>query len=211
MALTNYGTLKTAIASRLSRSNMTALIPDFIAIAESKMMRGDLYSQLPALRVDDMLTEVTLTLNDGEVTLPAGYLEARRIYIDTSETPALTFIPLVKWYSLGAEGQAGIPRLYTIEGNKLKVAPYGVYDLNLYYYAAVDPLDQDADTNFIFDKAPHAYLYGALAEAYDHIRQHDRANLYRQQFASAVRSMNDASQLAEISGDVLTMRADSIT
>jgi len=210
MGLSNYGQLKTAVAARLSRSNMTSLIPDFIGIAHFKMMRGDYDLGMPALRMSDMLTTSTLTLSDGAASLPADYLEAKRIYVDTSETPAISYIPPEKWYGLQAQGQAGIPAFYTIEGSTIRCAPYGAYDLKLYYYAALDALSDDADTNAIFTKGPHAYLYGALSEAYDHIRQHDRAQMYGKRFASAVRSLNEDSQQAMQLGDVLTMRADKV-
>ena len=67
MALTNYGELKTAVATRLVRSNLTSQIVDFIAIAHFKMMRGEWHGPMgprrtiPALRLQDMLESATLT------------------------------------------------------------------------------------------------------------------------------------------------------
>ena len=218
MAITNFGTLKTAVATRLSRSNMTALIPDFITIAQAKMMNGDPgtdprghRADLPPLRVTDMLASETLVLTGGLATLPADYLEATRLYADSADQNGLSYLPPQRWYTLQLTREAGQPRFYTIEGRTLKVAPVADQDVNLLYYAALDVLEDDADTNFIFTQAPMAYLYGALAEAHDHIRQHDRAIFYHNQFASAVRAMNNRALAGEISGDVLTMRPDAIT
>ena len=39
MALTNYTGLKTSIADFLNRDDLTAVIPDFIALAESQINR----------------------------------------------------------------------------------------------------------------------------------------------------------------------------
>lgn len=211
MALTNYGTLKTAIATRLSRSNMTALIPDFVTVAHFKMMRGDRGNQMPALRIDDMLTEASLTLSSGSVALPSGYLERKSLYInDTNETTP-RFMPVARFNRLGSKTQSGVPQFYTIKGSTLVVAPTSSDTVKFYYYAEIDQPSADSDTNAIFTKAPHAYLYGALAEAYDHIRQMDRAQYYRQQFVSAVLTLNEESADHEFAGDALSMHADNVT
>jgi hypothetical protein len=211
MSLTNYGELKTAIGTRLSRSNMTALIPDFVTVAHFKMMRGDRLNQMPSLRIDDMLTESDLTLSSGSVALPAAYLERKSLYLsDTNET-AMTFMPVARFNRLGAKTQSGVPAFYTIKGSTLIVAPTSSDTVKFYYYASLDQPSADSDTNAIFTKAPHAYLYGALAEAYDHIRQMDRAQYYRQQFVSAVLTMNEESADHEFAGDALSMHADNVT
>jgi hypothetical protein len=211
MALTNYGTLKTAIATRLSRSNMTALIPDFITITHSKMMRGDIAAQMPALRIDDMLEEDDLVLVDGVVALPTNYLQRHSLYLDDNNESAVEFVPLPKFNRLGAKTQTGRPSFYTIKGANLLVAPKSSDTVKFYHYGEITAPSADADTNAIFTKAPHAYLYGALAEAYDHIRQIDRAQYYRQQFASAVVTLNAESADHDFAGDSLTMFADRIS
>ncbi len=218
MAITNFGTLKTAVATRLSRSNMTALIPDFITIAQAKMINGDAHpdprdqkADLPPLRTADMLGTEVLSLSGGAASLPADYLEAKRFYTVSSDELGLSYLPPERWHMLSLTQSAGVPQFYTVEGTTLRVAPLADMDVNLLYYARLDLLEDDSDTNFLFTKAPHAYLYGALAEAYDHIRQHDRAVFYHNQFASAVRALVNQSAKAQASGDVLTMRPDSVT
>ncbi|WP_287994321.1 hypothetical protein [Acidiphilium sp.] len=218
MAITDFASLKTAIAARLSRSNMTALIPDFVTIAHAKMLNGDPHpdprdpkADLPALRCTDMLATEVLTLSGGQTTLPADYLEARRFFSDDGNELGISYIPPERWYTLALTKQAGVPQFYTIEGTTLKVGPIGNYDLNLLYYQRLDVPDAAADTNFIFSKAPHAYLYGALAEAYDHIRQPERSIFYHNQFASAVRALIEQAERAEASGSTLIMRPDAIT
>ena len=63
MGLANFGELRTAIATRLSRSDLTAEIPDYISIVRSKMLLGDYGNDIPAVRIDDMLTTETVTLS----------------------------------------------------------------------------------------------------------------------------------------------------
>lgn len=211
MALSTYAELKAAVATRLSRSNMTALIPDFVTIAHSKMMRGDILNQMPALRIDDMLTDADIVLTDGVGSLPSGYLERKSLYIDDSDETAMKFVPVAKFNTLGSKTQAGTPAFYTIKGSSILVAPYSSDTVKFYYYGDITAPSADDDTNAIFTKSPHAYLYGALAEAYDHIRAMDRAAYYRQQFVSAVVTLNEESDSHEFDGDALAMYADSVT
>lgn len=205
MTITSYATLKTAVATRLARSDYTALIPDFIYNAHSKMIVGDDIDGVPPLRFADMLTEVSLTPSSGAAILPADYLGIKRVYTNNSDTLGLAFRPPEDWYSLSFEGQSGTPKFYTIEGGTLKIAPMDTTVLKLLYYAKLAQLAVDGDTNAVITKAPHVYLYGALAEAYDHMRQHDRAQMYAKRFASGVRALNDSSDNAQMSGAPLVM------
>jgi len=189
---------------------MTALIPDFITIAHSKMMRGDKVLGLEPLRIDDMLTEATLTLAAGSVALPSDYLQRKSLYVDDACTTALTFLPLERWYRNALEGQAGVPKFYTLKASTLLVAPYSSDDVKFNYYTSLDQMTDDSDTNILFTKAPHAYLYGALFEAYSHIRQLSYAQNYGALFASAVNSLNGESRDHEYAGDQLTMMPESI-
>ena len=211
MALSTYAELKTAVATRLSRSNMTALIPDFITIAHAKMMRGDIVNQMPALRIDDMLADADIVLSAGVGTLPSDYLERKSLYIDDSTETTMKFLPVAKFNTLGAKTQAGTPAFYTIKGSSILVAPYSSDTLKFHYYGLITEPSADSDTNAIFTKTPHAYLYGALAEAYDQIRAMDKSTYYRQQFVSAVVTLNEESDSHEFDGDSLAMYPDSVS
>lgn len=210
MTVTTYATLKTAVATRLARSNMTSLIADFISIAHDKMMRGDEVDQVPPLRISDMLTATDLTPASGEATLPADYLEMKRIYTNNSSTLPLAYRPPEDWYGNSLQGESGTPAFFTIEGSTLKIAPQDTTVLKVLYYAKLAQMSADADTNAIITKAPHTYLYGALAEAYDHIRQHDRSQLYARRFGSAVRALNDSSDNGQMSGGPLIMMPSAV-
>ena len=105
--------------------------------------------------------------------------------------------------------QSGNPVFYTIEAGTIRFAPYDDGDINLSYYKELDALSADSDTNAIFTIGPQAYLYGALAEAYDHIRQHDRAIMYHNMFAATVEGLNGQTREHEHSGDVLVASVDN--
>lgn len=214
MALSNYGELKTAIATRLARSNMTALIPDFITIARAKMMLGDKGNGIPAVRIDDMLTTETFALASGSYALSGltgTYLERKSLYINDADETPVVFMPIARFNRLGSKTQAGTPAFYTIENATLKVAPYSSDDVVMTFFAEPTAMSDDSDADVILTKAPHAYLYGALAEAYSHIRQIEYAAGYTGQFRSACMSLNEESDMHEFGGDSLEAFADRVS
>ena len=137
MALTNYGQLKTAIATRLSRSDLTSEIPDFITLARAKMMLGDYANDIPAVRIDDMLTvEESLALSTGvaDLTGLAGtYLQRHSLYLDDSDETPLSFMPVSRFNRLGSKTQSGTPQFYTVYKKSLQVAPYSSQNLKFTY------------------------------------------------------------------------------
>ena len=66
MALATYSDLKTAVANYLARSDLTAVIPDFVRLAETRLRRE--------LRIRQMLQVVTTSTVSGDstVALPAN-------------------------------------------------------------------------------------------------------------------------------------------
>lgn len=213
MALTNLGELRTAIATRLSRSDLTAEIPDFITLARAKMMLGDYSNDIPAVRIDDMLTTETVTLSAGSYDLTglaSTYLQRHSLYLNDSDETAINFMPVARFNRLGVKTQNGTPQFYTVRKKTLQVAPYSSDQVVLTYYAEPTAMSGDSDADVILTKAPHAYLYGAVAEAYAKIRQFQNAQMYMSQFRSAVRSLNEDSDDEEFGGDSLAMYADRV-
>lgn len=214
MAFSNYGELKTAIATRLSRTDLTAEIPDYVAIVRHKMLLGDYANNIPAVRIDDMLTkDETLSLSTGTADLTGlanTYLQRHSLYLNDADETPLTFMSADRFNRVGSKTQAGTPAFYTVVKKTLQVAPYSSDDLKFTYYAAPAAMSDDSDADVFLTKAPHAYLYGAVAEAYAKIRQFQNAQMYMSQFRSAVISMNEDSDSEEFGGGSLAMFADRV-
>lgn len=213
MGLANLGELKTAIATRLSRSDLTAEIPDYISIVRSKMLLGDYGNDIPAVRIDDMLTTETVTLSTGTYALTGltgDYLQRHSLYLNDSDETPVSFMPSPRFNRLGSKTQAGTPQFYTVVKKTLQVAPYSSDQIVFTYYAAPTAMSGESDADVFLTKAPHAYLYGAMAEAYAKIRQFQNAQLYMSQFRSAVMSMNEDADAEEFGGDSLAMYADRV-
>ena len=111
MAFDNYGELKTAIATRLSRSDMTSQIPDFITLARDRLILGDEGNGIPPVRIDEMLTkDESLALTAGVADLSGlanTYLQRHSLFLDDADETPLTFMPAPRFNRLGSKTQAG--------------------------------------------------------------------------------------------------------
>ena len=163
--MATYTTLQTDIATWARRSDLTALIPSFIALAENEIFRA----HVTPLRVREMETEATLTVANLAASLPADYLDARYIKLDNSTRDTLYYFPPEKW-------KPSSYGYFTIVGNEIRL-PNGVSnDLKLVYYAKPEPLATTA-TNTILDNYYTAYLEGALKFAFSYVRDTPKAQL----------------------------------
>lgn len=163
--MATYTTLQADIATWARRSDLTALIPSFIALAENEIFRA----HVTPLRVREMETEATLTVANLAASLPADYLDARYIKLDNSTRDTLYYFPPEKW-------KPSSYGYFTIVGNEI-LLPTGVSnDLKLVYYAKPEPLATTA-TNTILDNYYTAYLEGALKFAFSYVRDTPKAQL----------------------------------
>lgn len=173
MALSNYTDLQAAVANHLHRNDLTAIIPDLIALAESRIAR--------TVRVGAMENRATGTSSGQTISLPTGFLELRSLQIVVGgDTKSLSYITPER---VGSE--TGEPQSYSIIGDNIYLHPYGSYSYVLTYYKKFDPL-ATSSTNWLLTNAPEIYLYGTLVEATPYVMDDARLATYSQLFSSAV-------------------------
>lgn len=158
MALANYSDLKTSIAGWLNRSDYTAVIPDFIALAEARFNR--------VIRHPDMETTATASAADETIALPTDFLELRSIWLEDSPDAPLDYFPPSHLRTMRASATVGTPTAYTIVGDNLVLAPSPAsVTVGLYYYAKIPALSDAATTNWLLTAHPDLYLFASLAMA----------------------------------------------
>lgn len=154
--ISNYGDLQTSIADWLNRSDLTARIPDFIALAEADLNRS--------LRVRDMIVRATATISAQYTPLPTDYLKTETLQLDTNKAHELVYkspeqmrLERRRLYSIPGE-----PRIYTSLGTLLEVGPTPdmAYTAELAYYQKIPPLR--TGVNWLITKSPDLYLYSSL-------------------------------------------------
>lgn len=159
MALSNYGELKTAIATLLNRSDLMESIPDFISMCDASLNRNT------KARNRRMEVSTTLTINSGDqdLTLPTDFVESRVAVLQSTPRSVLTYLAPQALEVKYPNATTGIPADFTIIGDTLKLGPAsnGNYSLLLYYYKRITALSADADVNWVLTYFPDVYLYGS--------------------------------------------------
>jgi hypothetical protein len=184
MAISTFAELKLAVANWLGREELTNRIPEFISMAEDRIAKD--------LRIQAMETTADLTISSQRVSFPTGFLEVRRLYLNSdSEKPLDYFSPSVFW-SRSFANETGQPDAFTIEGQEFVFAPSpsSTYTGKLLYYKRFTALSAAGDTNWILTNARGILLYGALLEAYIYLEDDAGTSKYAALFDQAVTQAN---------------------
>lgn len=181
MAITDYTSLKTEVATYLHRDDLTATIPTFIANCEHRIAR--------ALRVSPLLSTATIAISAGASTgtLTTGFLEMANVKISTGAE--LQYVPPDR---IDKESGAGVPWLYTLLGTTIVVAPSWTAGGNLTctMWKKETALSDSATTNWYTANCPDALLFGALMEAAPFLMNDSRVEIWREFFKGAIDSLN---------------------
>jgi len=170
MAITTYAELQTAVGRWLQRTDLAAMIPDFIANAEAHFNR--------VLRLNGQLTRDNLTVSGRFTTLTftAPLAEIRSVSCTSGgERWALEFATVNDMQNVFSSGR---PLYYSRSGNELEVVPVpdGTYTLEVMYWRTIPDLATN-NTNFLLTLAPDLYLYRAVMEGAQYV--HDQALIAR--------------------------------
>ena len=192
MAITTYNELKLAVANWLGRDELTARIPEFIAMAEDRIAQD--------VRIQAMETAASLTISTQRVSFPTGFLESRRLYLDSDyEKPLEYMSPSVFWTRVAAN-EAGKPEIYTIEGQEFVFAPSPStsYTGKLLYFKRFTAFSSASDTNWLLTNARGVLLYATLLEAYTFLEDDAGSAKYGLMYDQAVSALHDADRKARV-------------
>jgi hypothetical protein len=174
MAITSYATLKTAIEAWSHRSDLAAVVDDFIDITESRLNRE--------LRVSQQETVTTLTAVAGLIDLPADFLAIRTVSINSNPVRELHYVSPAEFDKLNSTEV----RQYTIVGDKIKLNVAGAADVVVTYYARIEALSDTVATNWVLGTHPEAYLYGCLSEVFKYSMDEEQAAKYAGLYSQSV-------------------------
>ena len=204
MAISNYSELKTAIASWLDRTDLTDIIPDFIALAETRHKRD--------FKIRRMETRVTTNTIDGSefYTLPDDYVAMRNIKLNTDPKTPLEFLTPEIMDRLNAGSSKGTPKAYTIKGNNIELRPIpdSAYQIEVSYYKHFTALSDSNTTNDMLTHHPDIYLYGALVEAEPYLQNDKRIQTWASFYDRAKKDIIDSNERDRHSGVAPTTRVD---
>ena len=206
MALSTYTELKDAVADWLDRSDLTARIPDFIALAEARISRE--------LRIRAMEVRSIMDTSSGQkyFNLPGGYLQMRNIQLNTNPTQPLEYITPEMLDRLYGSNTTGKPRAYTLIGDEIQLSPIpdATYELEMAFYEKFTALgDGTAGTvtsNWLTINAPDIMLYGSLMEAEPFIKNDERITVWLQAYQDGISKLQKADQQDRHSGSAMRVR-----
>jgi hypothetical protein len=202
MALANYTDLIASVASWAHRTDLTAIIPDFVSLAEARISR-DL-----RLRKQITTTSVLTTAYSDSVTLPADWLEFENVSAAGNPEMQLTYVPVEHLDSrYPAGGVTGAPVFYTIEADNLLIGPTPdtVYTLNLIYYARFPALATNS-TNWLMSNHPNIYLFACLIEAMFYTQNTEQLNLYNARYQAELNQLQTVDDRSTHSGSALRVK-----
>lgn len=196
----SYATLQSSIASFLHRSDLTSIIPEFIADAETRI-----YNEL---RIRAM--EAAYTGSTSSAALPSVFLEWIFLTATGSHEQKLTRKDAEWIYTHYPErtGQ-GMPKYFAREGNSLIFGPSpdSDYTITGRYYKKLTPLSDSNTTNWLISDAPALIRYAALCEAAPYLADDSRIAIWEAKVNLEIQRIKQTERRESRSGSLLSATA----
>jgi hypothetical protein len=203
MALSTYTDLQASVANWLHRTDLTAVIPDLVVLAEARIARD--------LRLRSQVVSATLSTvaNQRTVTFPTDWLEFENVTLVGDPDSTLTYVNIQYLDTRFPNNYAtGKPVVCSIEGQNLLLGPTpdAVYSISTLYYQRWPAL-ATAATNWLLTNHPSLYLFATLAEAAPFLQDDARAALWEGKYAADVNRLQISDDAGQFSGSGLRVRA----
>jgi hypothetical protein len=194
MALATYSDLKASVADWLNRADLTAVIPDFIALSEARFNRE--------MRVAQMVKVATATVSDGYFAVPADHLQtiSLRLTAPNNFHGMCEFVSIQRLNELnGDPNLTNTSRYYSIVDGNFRLAPQpnGETTLELTYYGKIPALSDSNTTNWLLTKSPDLYLYASLMQAAPYLKDDERVALWATAMGQAMEAMQLEAERAQ--------------
>jgi len=205
MALNSYANLKTSIADWLNRSDLTAIIPDFITLAEAQLNRE--------LRHYKMQNKATANIETQYSANPIDWLQSIRFHLNNTNSTLLKQTSPEEIAKLrdGNNNATGEPQYYTIVGDLIEVwpTPSASVEGELLYYQKIPALSDSNTTNWLLTMSPDAYLMGALLQSAPYLNDDTRMGVWGATYQGIINSINGESDNTRHSASNLQLRIRS--
>ena len=194
MALATYSDLQTSVGQWLNRTDLSAYVSDFIALAEEDI-RND-------VRVQAMEQRATGTLTGETLAHPSRYIEARTLFVGGKQYKYRT---PEKYQILSDAGST--ERIFTSIGQNLYILGGASGDAYvLIYWQAFAPFSGASDTNWLLTNAPGAYLWAACKHGATWLKDDAAIAKFGGMYASAVQRVNGREKFSAVSGSPLEIQ-----
>ena len=196
MPLTTYAELQASIASFLDRQDLTAVIPTFIALAETRIARDVAHWKQEK--------RVTTVFNEQFELIPSDFLEAMSLqHVGGGRIMTMAATEMHERRG-GVNYAAGKPDsvLLTAGQFELYPTPDGPYNVSLLYRARIPALSDTTTSNWLLADAPDVLFYGSLSQSAPYLKDDDRLSIWAALYQSAVDALNAESKTAKSIGTI---------
>ena len=205
MSITTYSELQSSIADWLLRDDLTSVIPTFISLAEAKFNRR--------IRDYRMVKRSTAEVDTAYFAVPTDWQENIRFQLNTSPITTLEYVtPDQAAEEKRLYNSSGRPAFFTMIGDQFQIvpAPDSTYDAELTYYSKIPVLSDSNTSNWLLEKAPDIYLYGALMEAAPYLDDDARIQVWGGLLEQSMNAIQIESDRAKTGSSSIRMRAKAM-
>jgi len=208
MNLKEITTAAQAYCDRYDEELVTS-IPSFLKVVEGKINN--------ALRTGDqsIRAQIYLERDNEYYGLPSDWGGARDVEIlhqGEQHGRTLTYLAPEEMNKLSRKnGGRNRHNYYTIIANQIQIAPPTDNEiLEIVYYQRLPALEKDADTNWLTEKNPDAYIFGLCTEISAFAKDVASYETYKARFAESMIDITMEDQVQRWSGPALRVQVDGL-
>ena len=198
---TDYTTLQATIASYLARTDLTTQIPEFIRLAEDRLLRD--------LRIRQMIKVATAptVAGDATVSLPSDFVAMKDLHLQGNPPQTIKFLSTSNFFRNAQTAVSGLPNFYTLLGAEFQFAPIpdSVYTLQMVYFYQPEYLSDTNSSNLWLANTPDLLLYAALGEAEPYLMNDERLNTWASMYDRGVTALRKSDDESEYPAQPLTI------
>ena len=198
---TDYTTLQATIASYLARTDLTTQIPEFIRLAEDRLLRD--------LRIRQMIKVATAptVAGDATVSLPSDFVAMKDLHLQGNPPQTIKFLSTSNFFRNAQTAVSGLPNFYTLLGAEFQFAPIpdSVYTLQMVYFYQPEYLSDTNSSNLWLAETPDLLLYAALGEAEPYLMNDERLNTWASMYDRGVTALRKSDDESEYPAQPLTI------
>jgi len=199
MALvTDYSSLKSHIADTLNRSDLTNVIPNFIQQFEARA-KDD-------FRLRRLTNRGAVNVSSDGLLLPSDLYSLESWYHDgPTYFGPITIVGADQIGKLkAAYGDRGVPEFAAITNGIVRFAPEpdATYSTKMTYWQTLSSLSNSNTDNWLLSTRPDIYLYGALVEAWEYLRDPEQADRCAMKLEGLVETHHLAAVDAQFGGTI---------
>ena len=198
---TTYTTLQATIASYLARTDLTVQIPEFIRLAENRLVRD--------LRIRQMIKVATSETEAGKsiVALPSDFMAMKDLHLQGNPPQTVKFLSTSNFFRNAQTAVSGLPNKYTLLGSEFQFAPIpdSKYTLQMVYFYQPEYLSETNSSNLWLAETPDLLLYASLGEAEPYLMNDERLATWASMYDKGMIALRKSDSESEYPATPLTI------